>query len=412
MPLVTSSHVRLNIHLGTGRKTGRQPTPPSTVCMVVHAHVVPDTAMSTALLLGRDSWSHFPIRKYRDVSDTETILTFFESNRDLDTTHQRYTQWIDSAQGMIEGKGTDRVIVRVASHRHRLQDTMSCLKVRLTKMDGTDAAKGSYYVRFGPERFPQEAILAILESGVSEIPLQRLNEDGFLVQTGMRLRVGGDRLQPCKLDDADIVPTELSGVHIIAGDGSPGKLDDETPAVVLSNLNPDQRTAFRSMWSKIPVHLRAIHFDFEESLWNTANIDSLGNLLNKHAHRFSKHSTDLGRVTVDPFRIILKKDAQPVKQRPYRHFPVLAAKVQTELDKLVLAGILRRSYPNWSSPLVVIAKADGRISLTCNYKRLDAQSIIPIMPLPTVDDLLSDLGGANVFSPMDLVSGFFQCSIH
>ena len=32
--------------------------------------------------------------------------------------------------------------------------------------------------------------------------------------------------------------------------------------------------------------------------------------------------------------------------------------------------------------------------------------------MPTVDDLLSDLGGANVFSTMDLVSGFFQCSIH
>ena len=34
------------------------------------------------------------------------------------------------------------------------------------------------------------------------------------------------------------------------------------------------------------------------------------------------------------------------------------------------------------------------------------------MPLPTVDDLLSDLGGANVFSTMDSVSGFFLCSVH
>ena len=34
------------------------------------------------------------------------------------------------------------------------------------------------------------------------------------------------------------------------------------------------------------------------------------------------------------------------------------------------------------------------------------------MPLPTVDELLSDRGGAKVFSSMDLVRGFFQCSIH
>ena len=212
--------------------------------MVVHAHVVPDTAMSTALLLGRDSWSQFPVRTYRDISDTETILTFVEPDHDLEATNQRYTQWIKCEVGMIEGKGTDRVLVCVASHRHRLPDAMSSLKVRLTKKDGTDAAKGSYYVRFGPEWFPQEAIV---EAGVSEIPLPRLNEDSFLVQKGMRLGVGGDRLQPCELDDADIVPTDQSGVHIITGDGSPGISDGEPPAVVLSNLNPDQRIAFRRM---------------------------------------------------------------------------------------------------------------------------------------------------------------------
>ena len=157
---------------------------------------------------------------------------------------------------------------------------------------------------------------------------------------------------------------------------------------MLSTLNALQQKAFIRLWKKIPAYLRAIHFDFEKNLWTASDIDDLGDLLCKYTHRFSKHSTDLGHVTVDPFRIILKKDAQPVKQRPYRHSPVLAAKVQTEIDKLVLAGILRKSYSNWSSPLVVIAKSDGRIRITCNYKRLNEQSIIPVLPLPTVDDLL------------------------
>ena len=66
----------------------------------------------------------------------------------------------------------------------------------------------------------------------------------------------------------------------------------------------------------------------------------------------------------------------------------------------------------WCSSLVVIAKADGRIRLTCNYTRLNEQPIIPVMPLPTVDQILSGLGGAKVFSSMDLVSVFFQCSRH
>ena len=96
---------------------------------------------------------------------------------------------------------------------------------------------------------------------------------------------------------------------------------------MLSTLNALQQKAFLRLWKKIPAYLRSIH-DFEKNLWTAADIDDLGDLLCKYAHRFSKHGTDLGHDTVDPFRIILKKDAQPVRQRPYRHSPVLAAKVQ------------------------------------------------------------------------------------
>ena len=46
------------------------------------------------------------------------------------------------------------------------------------------------------------------------------------------------------------------------------------------------------------------------------------------------------------------------------------------------------------------------------YARFDTNVLIAFLPLPTVDDSLADLGGAQVFSTMDLVSGFFQCSIH
>ena len=57
-------------------------------------------------------------------------------------------------------------------------------------------------IRFGSDWFPQEAIV---EAGISEIPLQRLNADGLIVQRSMRLGVGGDRLEPCKIDNAEII---------------------------------------------------------------------------------------------------------------------------------------------------------------------------------------------------------------
>ena len=148
----------------------------------------------------------------------------------------------------------------------------------------------------------------------------------------MKVGVGGSKLVQCPLANAEILPTkveQVSAAIVGGGDNSSVLRNDEPLQTILTALNPSQRAAFTRLWNKVPAYLREIHFDFEESLWTEKDIDDLGNLLCKYTHRFSKQRTDLGHVTVDPFRIILKKDAQPVKQRPYRHSPVLAAKVQT-----------------------------------------------------------------------------------
>ena len=63
-------------------------------------------------------------------------------------------------------------------------------------------------------------------AGIPEIPLQRLNADGLIVQRGMRLGVG-DRLEPCKIDNAEIIQNEISSVNAVVGHGSPEKSDDE-----------------------------------------------------------------------------------------------------------------------------------------------------------------------------------------
>ena len=86
-----------------------------------------------------------------------------------------------------------------------MPNAISWVQVHLTSIDGTDAAEGLYYIRFGPGWFPQEAIV---EAGISEISLQRLNVHGLIVQRGMRLG-GGDRLEPCKIDNAEITQNKI-----------------------------------------------------------------------------------------------------------------------------------------------------------------------------------------------------------
>ena len=140
-PLITSRHVRLNVQRGNIGSICRS----STVCLVVNAHIVPDIAMTTAVLLGRDSWSHIPVRKCRDVSKTKTVAAFLE-NENAPPVDHNFDQWVKYAVGMIEGKRKNRVVVRAASHNQSLPNAISWVQVNLTNIDGTDAAEGLYYI--------------------------------------------------------------------------------------------------------------------------------------------------------------------------------------------------------------------------------------------------------------------------
>ena len=76
VPLKTSKRVRLNVQLWKGGRDASVHVGSPTACLAVYAHVVPDSTMTHAVLLGRDSWSHFPVRKFEDINDTETVVTF------------------------------------------------------------------------------------------------------------------------------------------------------------------------------------------------------------------------------------------------------------------------------------------------------------------------------------------------
>ena len=100
----------------------------------------------------------------------------------------------------------------------------------------------------------------------------------------MRLSLGGDRLEPSKLDIAEIIQNEVTSINAVVGDGSPEKSDDEPPTTVLSSLNAPQHKTFLRLWKKIPAYVRAIPFDFEENPWTAADIDARDDLLCNYAH--------------------------------------------------------------------------------------------------------------------------------
>ena len=257
-----------------------------------------------------------------------------------------------------------------------------------------------------------------MEAGLSEISLQWMERSEHPLRSQTALGYASTRLRRPNLVNAEVLPQDstsplqvtltkdktTSDTTSMAKKSERDKRPPQPPQNVMTQLNPQQRKSSDRLWSRIPEHLRMARFGLDQAAWQPQDTDALGDTLCESEHRFSKRSTDLGHVTADPIRIVLKQDAPPVKQKPYRHSPFFVVKVRTEIEKLLLAGILRRSCSNWASAVVVVAKSDGRIRLTCNYKKTNERSIIPVLSLPVVDDLLSELGNSRVFSSIPLTA--------
>ena len=75
-PLTISTSMRLSVLLGRKGTIGCEPNEDTPVLTVIWAHIVPDRVMSYDLLLWRDSWDRFPVRKYRETHENETVVTF------------------------------------------------------------------------------------------------------------------------------------------------------------------------------------------------------------------------------------------------------------------------------------------------------------------------------------------------
>ena len=62
-------------------------------------------------------------------------------------------------------------------------------------------------------------------------------------------------------------------------------------------------------------------------------------------------------------------------------------------------------------PVLFVKKKDGTLRLCIDYRKLNQVTVKNKYPLPRVDDLFDQLQGAQVFSKIDLRSGYHQLKI-
>ena len=137
---------------------------------------------------------------------------------------------------------------------------------------------------------------------------------------------------------------------------------------------------------------------------------SLVNMLNKHRKLFVDDIKNLKQTNI--LQATFNTGfSQPIKQRPYKNPLTLQANIDKQINDMLDAGIVSPSSSPWSSPMVIVPKRDGTHRICIDYRMLNKALVKDSYPLPRIEDIFATLGKSNLFSTLDLKSGYHQISI-
>lgn len=115
----------------------------------------------------------------------------------------------------------------------------------------------------------------------------------------------------------------------------------------------------------------------------------------------------VGQSKAAPMDIRLKPGAViNVRNYPQR----LEASLESlkQASKMYGGNVIRPSISPYNSPVVLARKKDGTWRFCVDYRQVNAATIRDAYQLPRPNDLLARLGGASIFSVLDLASAFWQ----
>jgi hypothetical protein len=101
----------------------------------------------------------------------------------------------------------------------------------------------------------------------------------------------------------------------------------------------------------------------------------------------------------------------PPAKAPYRMSHEKFKKLKVQLVEFLAKGYIKPNKSPYGAPVFFVHKKDGTLRMCVDYRALNKATVKNRYPFPRIDDLFDRLPVVNVFSRIDLCSGYYQIRI-